>query len=176
MEYPSQSKESLAISILASQSDFNRVLLTTHRLLMEPLTGIRAAHEEEVVEQRRADKAGPRTTGISFVTSRTAPSRKALWAKVSGSDPLDTSAYTSRRMQHRYEEHVGCLTLYCHLTYGTYDRVDGILRRLYKPPMGIHSALGREVALMRTSLSLQRNPLGQCHRSIEESGVDSPER
>lgn len=56
-----------------------------------------------------------------------------------------------RRMQHRHEENVSCLTLYCHKTLGTYDRVDGILRRLYTPATGIHSAVGRDVALLRIS-------------------------
>lgn len=50
--------------------------------------GTPVAHGGEAAELRKAAKAERETIGISFATSRTALSRKVLWDKASGTDPL----------------------------------------------------------------------------------------
>lgn len=124
----------LAISIPANRSDCNQVLLTTRLRLMGPLMGTQAAQGGEVVEQRRArraHRAGPEVTGISSATSRTAPLRKVLWGKTSGSDPLHIfSACHLGACSINTRGYVRCLILHCHLALWTYAWVDGIFRRL----------------------------------------------
>ena len=93
MEYLWQSNEWPAISILVNLSGFSQVRLTTHRRLTGLLTGTRVAHGGEEVERPKVGKEGLETTETSFVTSKTALSRKALWGKTNGSDPLYISLH-----------------------------------------------------------------------------------